>query len=64
MSRESSHKSDWHVCLLSVHRSCETDEPGLWKPARLGLRLQGWCLLPSWHPAAEPQSDASGLDSD
>lgn len=49
---------------LFVRRSCEADEPDVWKPARLGLRFPGWRVLPCGNPASESQSDASGLDHD
>ena len=55
-----------NVCTFSlfVYRSCKTDEPGMWKSARLGLWFQGWSLLPRGYPASESQSDASSLDND
>lgn len=54
------------VCTfpLFVHRRYKADELGMWKSARLGLRFQGWGILPSRDPASKPQSDAPGLDND
>lgn len=64
MNDESFYKSNQCVCIFFVYRSRETDERGMWESARLGLRFQGWRVLPRRNPASESQPDAPGLDND